>query len=374
MRAYKSKSLIINFQFVALMQDTFDFQSLVKKYPELPYALLAIFFYCASIFFGINNIGGTFDFYGIVIHTVSTPLWAICGLMSLYFLYTAFFDMWIYAIHLLFAYYLTGAGFLAMYIFYDDVAIRILSIALIVAGLGFVGYFIIRVGNVRSYRIISSSDPESARERFSLHSWYIFPFLFFGIAAISFIDLGYWYQNSDHTPYVHLLSEFSLIIVIVYLLWKPENVLFYGTKESDIPLEESDVSAESRRSAHRRHSPVAGQTEGHSTERGAEEPDETRGALAAMESRIKKRRRVENCPGFDSPPVMVKKSCPGCGEVNEFEWCPQSEEYLIRCPSCDLKTYHGRKVCIHCKARLQETVSCSKCGTSLPVRRFKDIR
>ena len=61
----ESKSLIRKSQFVALMQDSFDFQSLVKKYPELPYALFAILSYTISVIFAITEWGSTSDFYGI---------------------------------------------------------------------------------------------------------------------------------------------------------------------------------------------------------------------------------------------------------------------------------------------------------------------
>lgn len=349
---------------LALMQDSFDLQSIIKKYPELLYASLAVLSYIASVFFAVREMGGARDFNGIEIHIISTPLWLIFGFLSLYFLYTAFFDMWIYAIHLIFTYYLTGTGIVAMYVFYDNITIRAFAFILVIAGLGFVGYFIYRIGNVRSYRIINSPDPETARDRFSLESWYIFPFLFFIITSLSFYDLGRWYDNPSHTPYLHVLMEIALILTLVYILWKPENALFYGTKEFEDSTPWPEVSGPDSKPAH------AGQAQASGRERTAGEGSDT--PLASLESRIRRKRPIENCPGFDTPPVQSTKSCPACSQVNTFDWCPQSEEYLITCPDCGQRTYHGRKVCIHCKSRLSEEIGCSSCGKEYPIRRFKE--
>lgn len=355
------------------MQDSLDFRSLVRKYPELPYALFAIASYCISMFFALTEVGSTRDFYGVEIHIVSTLLWICFGFASIYFLYEAFFDMWIYAIHLIFAYFLTGAGFLGLYVFSDDTTIVILSLALIIMGLGFVIYFIYRVGNVRSYRIISSTDPETARERFSLQTWYLFPFIFFGISAVSFIDLGYWYENPDHTPIIHVIAEFSLIVTLVYLLWKPENILFYGTREAEDDLmEDTTEPAFSRPRTTRSSARSLTQGSAFMGEK-VDSGSGRMGGITAALPRVGRGRKAENCPGFDSPPVTTRKSCPECGKVNDFSWCPQSEEYLIDCPTCDRKTYHGRKVCIHCKTRLSETVGCMSCGKESPIRRFKEV-
>jgi len=325
------------------MQDSFDFRSLVKKYPELPFALFAVLSYCISVIFAIAEWGGTRDFYGIEIHLISTPLWVIFGLASIYFLYEAFFDLWIYAIHLIFAYFLTGAGVLALYVFRDD------------------------------YRIMNSNDPESARERFSLHSWYIFPFVFFGLCVVSFLDLGYWYENPDHSPYIHFLAEFSLIVTLVYMLWKPENVLFYGTREATDELSEDTTTPSPTGTRTPRSSGHAHAGGSYSAGDGEETGPDGAGGPTSIASRLRRGRKVENCPGFDSPPITTRKSCPGCGTINDFAWCPQSEEYLIDCQICERKTYHGRKVCIHCKSPLQEKVSCSSCSMDFPIRRFKEI-
>jgi hypothetical protein len=345
------------------MQDSFDIQGMIKQYPELLYAFLAVISYILSVFFAVIEYGSIIEFNGLEIHAISTPLWLLFGVASLYFLYTAFFDMWIYAIHLIFAYYLTGAGFLGLYVFYDNVTIRVFAIILIIAGLGFIGYFIYRIGNVRSYRILNSPDPDSARDRFSLELWYFFPFVFFVISAISFWDLGRSYDDGG-TPYLHVFMEIALILTIVYIMWKPENVLFYGTKESwpDVPISEiSEVGGGEPESAGSGSSP-----------RQSEQQTSPQKPLQAVESRIRRKPASVMCPGFDTPAVQSSRICPGCGSANDFNWCSESEEFLISCPSCSQQTYHGRKVCVHCRSRLVEDITCSHCGKEYPARRFKE--
>ena len=355
------------------MPDSTDIHALLKQYPEIPYAFMAIVSYTISIIFGVKDMGDSVEFYGIQAHTISTPLWIIFGLLSIYFLYTAFFDMWIYAIHLIFAYFLTGSGFMGLYIFYHDLAIKIFSIILIVAGIGFIYYFIYKIGNIRSYRIMNHPDPEEARSKYSLQSWYLVPFIFFAFTAISFLNLAYSYDNTDHSSIYHSFSEFIIILLVVYLLWKPENVLFYGVQEYHTPTTESERIAQS----------PDGQSSKIGTDRhpsqdsgGAGADPEQDGAdseTSSILSKVRKRTITANCPGFDSPPQRVKKTCPSCQGVNEFNFCSQSEEYLIDCPSCNEPTYHGRKVCINCKTRLDEKVACSQCDYLYPIRRFHDM-
>jgi len=355
------------------MQDSVDFNDLVKKYPEFPYALMAALSYTISIIFGISEIGNSVEFYGVKFHLISTTLWAFFGILSLYLLYTAFFDMWIYAIHLIFAYILAGAGFLAIYLFYDNITIRILSSALIFASFVFILYFIFQVGNIRSYRIMNSPDIETAKEKFSLRSWYLFPFVFLGIAAVSFMDLAYWYENTDHSPYIHVIAEILLILTVIYLLWKPENILFYGTKEYGTVLPTQTLGEGFGGILGKQPSEFFGKGTG-ATEAGVGAGKTDRDRTPSKESRVRRKKSVVTCPGFDTPAVTMKKNCPHCHSVNTFDWCPPSEEFLVDCPACGNTTYYGRKVCVHCKSHLEEKIACSGCGKRYPVRKFKDVR
>lgn len=358
------------------MADSLDIQSLINKYPEVPYVFMAVVSYTLSLLFGITEFGGTVEFYGIHFHLVSTTLWAVFGMLSLYCLYTAFFDMWIYAIHLIVAYFLAGAGFLAVYIFYDDINLVIFGSILIFFSFAFIIYFIYKVGSIRSYRILRSGDPEAAKESYSLGSWYISPFLFFAITAISFLDLGYWYEHDNHFPFIHLLAEVSLIIIVTYMLWVPENVLFYGVKEEPPPpiFEVTrERMGEPRPSRLQIGTRVHKKTVGTIEDRRAEGKERESLGGAGLSGLMRKRKeQLENCPGLDSPPVSKEKVCPNCHNLMTMYWCLESEEYLITCPSCEKRTYYGRKVCVHCRSRLPESVTCDNCGRDYPLRKFKD--
>ena len=346
-------------------EDPVDLQQILKEYPELLYAILAVLSYIASVFFAVREFGSAVDLYGVEIHAISTPLWLIFGVMALYFLYAGFFDMWIYAIHLIFAYYLTGAGILGLSIFYDDINWRVFSVILTGVGFGFVAYFVFRIGNVRSYRVVNSMDPVAARDRFSLGMWYLFPFLFFIIAVLSFYDLALWYDDPGHTPYLHVIMELALILTVVYILWQPENVLFFGTGDlADLASFPEIATAGSE--------PLPGGMTDPAPAGAESQTVSPEGPLGALESRLRRKRTTELCPGFDTPAVPVQRICPGCNSANSLLWCPQSEEFLVPCPSCRRQTYHGRKVCIHCRSRLSEEITCSSCGKHYPVRRFRE--
>lgn len=351
------------------MLDSLHMNNRIQKYPELPYVIVAMVFYVLSVFFGLTAIGGTVEVYGIHIHFISTTLWITFGLISFYCLYTAFFDMWIYALHLIFAYFLAGLGILFLYLFFDTISVVIVGGILTALGLLFILLFIVNVGKIKSYRIMSSTDQEQAMEQYSLGEyWYFTPFVFFSLTLLSFLDLGFWYENSDHMPIVHVLSEIGIIIIAIYILWVPENVLFYGIK--DEPLDQSDVVSSGKGAE-------AGIPDiGHSTDpriSDHESPSEHR-KLPSLPGIMKKRSdRLENCPGFDHPPAVQKKSCPNCRHIIPMYWCTESEEYLVDCSACGKKTYHGRKVCVHCKSSMGEKIHCDSCGRDYPIRRLKTV-
>lgn len=352
------------------MLDSLHMNSSIQKYPELPYVIVAMVFYIISVFFGLTAIGDTIELYGIHFHVISTTLWITCGLISFYCLYTAFFDMWIYALHLIFAYFLTGLGILLLYLFFDTISVVIAGGIMTALGLFFILLFIVNIGKIKNYRIMSSTDQEQAREQYSLGEyWYFTPFIFFALILLSFMDLGFWYENSDHMPVVHLLSEIGIIIIAIYILWIPENVLFYGIKDEPLEGQTEGVSPGKR-------GENGLPSGGHSQDTSESDHDaqvEHR-KIPSLPGIMKKRSdKLENCPGFDHPPILQKKSCPNCHHVIPMYWCTESEEYLVECQECGKKTYHGRKVCVHCKSSMGEKVHCDSCGRKYPIRRLKAI-
>ena len=341
------------------MKKSIDFHGLFREYPELTYALLAIVFYMASTIFGLIEMGNTVTFYGITFHTISTPLWVIFGILSLYFLYTAFFDMWIYTIHLIIAYFLAGAGTLAIFLFSDNIYFVIFGFLFLLGALVFTMLFIVRVGTVRRHHIMVSKNPEEAKEKYSLGYWYLFPFIFLGITIVAFLDLGYAYEHPSHFPYIYLLAEFLLFLVVIYILWVPENVLFFRYDEAVSTADDIGIS-------HPTNLKPAGNSEKKSSSR-----DEIRQVITSFP--LMRKGEKENCPGLDVRPVEKKKMCPYCRYVMVLEWCSQSEEYLIECPSCGRMTYYGRKVCVYCRTKLPENIKCKACGREFPIRKMKDV-
>ncbi|MBU2565267.1 MAG: hypothetical protein KJ655_03320 [Candidatus Thermoplasmatota archaeon] len=72
------------------------------------------------------------------------------------------------------------------------------------------------------------------------------------------------------------------------------------------------------------------------------------------------------CPVCDCELRVDKRSCPSCDGTESFFWCKKGEHHIIKCPSCNKLTLHGKK-CIHCGRKLKKRVECRSCGSEHPL-------
>jgi hypothetical protein len=80
----------------------------------------------------------------------------------------------------------------------------------------------------------------------------------------------------------------------------------------------------------------------------------------------------DSCPLCGADLNKERRKCPSCGDVFEFRWCGNSEEYIITCPYCNLQTPYGREKCIHCERVIQTSIRCPSCSAEVPLSEWHE--
>lgn len=307
-----------------------------SKNPEQLYPIGAIGFYLISTLIGGLKIGKEYDISDITIRIVSTPLWFIFGILALYCLYKAFFDMWIYGLHLVGIYIIAGIGVIILHQYLEDDFTKFMIGVLIELGALAICLKMIKdIWGVRRQRIEEAQDKEEDTdiERFSLGNWYVMPFLFFILVNVSLIDWSKWF-NDDNFIYEGLflygIAEVAIISVAIYTLWFPQKQLFTGiefVEEHKIELALPKISI----------------------------PFVTK--------------HPEKCPTCGLELIVEQKKCPACGHEESFGYCPGSEAYIINCPNCKAPTSLSARYCKECGEKITREIICD-CGKKYPIRKW----
>ena len=205
-----------------------------KESPEMTFATLAFLSYTVSLVCGLFPFGHSREFGPIEYYWESSTLWVLGGLFALYFLYVAFFDMWLHGLRLVAIYGLAGVGIMFATINYDDALYRFIGVAIIGIG-GWQAFELMKaIWQTRMDKITSvvESDREEAYEKYSLGYWPFLPFIFFAASVFSFLHYALWYDGSplfddeQLTLGLYLMGELFIISVAIFILKIPQEVLF----------------------------------------------------------------------------------------------------------------------------------------------------
>lgn len=304
-----------------------------SKNPEQLYPIGAIVFYLFSTLFGSLQIGDERYIGEISIRIVSTTLWFIFGLLALYCLYKAFFDMWIYGVQLMIIYIIAGTGAVILHQYMNDsFVIFLMGIVIELVALGICLTMIIDIWGVRKARIAEAGE-EVDMERFSLGIWYFMPFLFFVFVNLSLIDWSNFFEN-DYLIFndliIYGIAEIAIISCAIYILWLPQKQLFTGIEFV--------------------------------------EEQEPEFALPKIPIPLLSK-HPEKCPTCGMELIIEERLCPTCGNKESFGYCPGSEAYIINCPNCKAPTSLGARYCKDCGEKITREITCD-CGEKHPLRNW----
>lgn len=295
--------------------------------PEQLYPIGALGFYLLSTLIGSMEIGKEYEIWAISIRIVSTPLWLIFGALALYFLYKAFFDMWIYGLQLIGIYITAGIGAVILHRYMEEAFWKFLiGILIEISSLLICLKLIKDIWGIRKSRIDDAEDKEEAIKKFSLGNWYIMPFIFWFFANLSLIDWSKWFDNENFvykSLFIYNLAEVGIISIAIYILWIPQKQLFTGIEfieeeEPELPIPKIPIPLISK--------------------------------------------HIEKCPNCGMELVIEHKKCPSCGHKESFGYCPSSEAYIINCPKCHKPTSLGTRYCKNCGEKITREILCDSCG------------
>lgn len=298
--------------------------------PIAPY--LVLFMFILSIVFSMFPMAGGYML-----------LWALTGLIGVYFLWVSFprgltYGLWLLAIYIL-------SGF-AAFLFYGFVLPGGQGIAigmLLEVLAGYVVYNLIL--EVKGIRDVIEGP------RVTLGLWTIAVVLFFLASNGAMGGLAFWVRSGGNL-YGYAALEVIMTLLVLYIFTRTELCIQY--------MEEGPMAV--RRIYERPTSTLETSTE--RVIRSA------KGVATRTRKAITPTRKgkgvglgvLEDCPLCSSRLKLVKRACPNCGGTESTAVCEKSGHVYIPCPSCGKASFHGDYRCKKCDAKLGEQILCRKCG------------
>ena len=333
---------------------TSGFFKKIENMDEMFWAGWAFIAYVLSLLGGSFDSGVELTLLGFTIDPISFALWGLFGLITLACLYMAFFDMWIHGLWLLLVYFLAGVGIITLEEFAGSGAHQALGVLFLFLSVAVVGYQVWDITKIRvKLHLTSQVDDDEA---FSLGLWYVLPFLFLILSLLAFYSWYRWFDSGTSLIYYYGF-EVGIILVVILIMWIPQNVLFYG---QNVPMEfiqeQREHGSKSGRREPSSHAPAAAKPELH----------------VARSTRAREPRRLESCSHCSSGLRGEAKGCPHCGHNFDFGWCSRCELYNYNCPDCGKGTVFGKDSCEHCGASLSRIIECPDCHRKFPLRRLQN--
>lgn len=281
------------------------------------YMVVALTLMFAAI--GVGTISGDFI----------TFAWAGLGFGALVFMVLAFPRCWKNFIWLAAIYTLSILGVLSLMVWEP----RILQSTHIFF---FLGLFLLAVALYLNLALIARiklrRDSMGIENYVPLGIWSMGVLSFFGLSLLSGVFWIYWAQGGSLAPYV--ATEALLSMAIIGVLWIPERSL-------DWDVEQAPVKAEG-------------------------------GVLSKAKMGMGVARKGRNvCPACGLDVQVEQKSCPACGENQNFGWCPVSEIFVLPCSQCKTLNTYGNKACSTCKEPLEMEITCPECGKEHALEKWR---
>ncbi len=303
-------------------------------YPQL-YMMVSLITYFLAIFSGTLEGEAIFSDDNIEI-TEYTILWgAFLGAAMLTF-FMAFRLSWTNAMWFVGAYLLQLAG-VTLYLIADEPGTTEFAISAFVVFLSF-ALLSTLIWKVKDIRDSLQDDTRIVMEYVPLGLWAIEVVVAGTFLLASLISFQFWVEEGGSLVYF-LLYQIIFYGIVLHSFVVPEE-LFY-TLEKSVP-EEMRKSLLERRTSR------------------------------TVQKTSVKATPVDNCPLCGQDLNKEKRKCGTCGEVFEFRWCGNSEEYIITCPYCNLQTPYGREKCIHCERAIQTSIRCPSCSTEVPLSEWHE--
>ena len=303
-------------------------------YPQL-YMMVSLITYFLAIFAGTLEGDAIYSDDNLEV-TEYTILWgAFLGAAMLTF-FMAFRLSWKNATWFAGA-YIFQLGGVTLYLLADEPGSMEFAIS---AFLVFISYALLStlVWKIKDIRDSLQEDSRIVMEYVPLGLWAIEIVVAGTFLLASLISFQIWVDEGGSLVFF-LLYQVIFYGVVLHAFVLPEE-LFY-TLEKNVPEEMRRSLIEKRRT-----------------------PDDRK--------RTVRETGAESCPLCGQELNREKRKCGSCGEVFEFRWCGNSEEYIITCPYCNLQTPYGREKCIHCERAIQTSIRCPSCSTEVPLSEWHE--
>ncbi len=350
-----------------------DFFNPFENRDELMFIGLAVCSYILALISGTWDSGNEARLLGFNFDPLSLVLWLLFGGATLFFLYMAFFDMWQYGFSLLLIYFCAGLTVISVTEFWGETWAYFVGTAGIIGALALIYFTIIEDIASKRHALMEVTKVED-EDAFSLgDNWYLLPAFFYIVSLLSFFCWYKWYKN-DVSLIWYFAMEVLLIIIVVVLMWIPQNILFYA---KNVPMdvirsqqERAAIASDGGTGRYRQRASTTTTTTTTTTtdlETATPTPAENRPAVA---SRTWAPVECSRCSGDLR---VEKKGCSHCGHVFTFGWCGKCQDHNLQCPHCQDPVLFSDSSCQGCGKSVSRTVECPDCHRKFLMRRLVDI-
>lgn len=259
-----------------------------------------------------------------------TATWLLFALFALMCAYLAFPHMWPYALWLAGVYAGAALGLTLIAGRADELlgsrpAAIAIGALLELAALTLVYNLLLRVRTARA--VLGSTSP--------LGIWLLAALGFFALSNLAGAGWLAWSAGGSGAALaVYAASEALLALLLVYICWAPERLVWQARRTAHITTVEAPARPLVRRLVGR------------------------------------KETALRSCPACGAPLRSLSLRCPSCEAGATAGWCAAHESFLAPCPSCGAPTLSHERSCIKCGAPFPGLM-CPSCGKASPVREWR---
>ncbi|MEM2869401.1 MAG: hypothetical protein QW379_03140 [Thermoplasmata archaeon] len=272
---------------------------------------------------------------GLLPDTIVPPIfrtssWMFFSVLTLLCLYLGLPHMWPYSLWLAGVYGSSALGVLLLAgrgdrLLSSRVVAAIIGLLLELAALTLIYNILLRVRTMRS--VLGTKSP--------LGIWMLATILFFVFSNTAAAGWLVWSAEDGSVGFlVYTASEAMLAVLLVYICWAPEELVWSAPRPTDITVAEAAGPALIRK-------------------------------LVGPREVV-----VRNCPSCGAPLKSMTLRCPSCGVSAGAGWCAAHESFLAPCPSCGSPTLSSELRCIKCGAPFPG-LKCPSCGRASSIREWR---
>jgi hypothetical protein len=281
--------------------------------------------------------------FGLQPGDINTALWGVFGIIAFILIFFAFPNTWTYGVLLYAIYAISAFGVILLYHWGGSYLIGGLSLTILAAMFFFLAAAYMTFHIIQSIK--ETRDAQIKQDNYlPLGFWSIGVMLFTFFSILSILSWSIYTSSGGPWIQMYIGFESTIALLIIYILWIPDRNVDWTQK--DLPQSPAVQFISMKTQV-------------------------VKDKTTVMKDKVVKPKNI--CPECGMKLKIEKKTCPSCGNVQNFGWCVRSEAYALSCANCGKMALLGKETCPKCGKALADKITCNSCNKESAVKEWAPV-